>query len=165
VSGGHLPRFAQVDLAWVAGGKKSPMLTTAQTDGRGVLTARFVVPAVRPGYYQIAALVRKVRVASTSYHVILQAVVDAAVRAGPGGDQLRVTGRRFAPGARVLLAAYPMFQGTGPVTLGVVRASSAGRIRFVKSTRRLTPGEYELRAWSLDFVTVDLADAFFQVVV
>jgi hypothetical protein len=165
VYGGHLPRFEQIELVWAAGGGTSLIATTAQTDGQGSLAAHFVVPAVPPGYYRVEARVKNASIVQTQYHVALQGVVEASVTAAPAGEIVRVTGKHFASRARLLLAVYPMVGGAGPMTLAVVHTSSLGRISFEKPIRRLAPGEYELRVWSMDYVTVDLADTYFQVVV
>jgi hypothetical protein len=165
VRGAHLPKAVQIDLVWAPGRHASALVTTAQTDGRGSLTAYFTVPATRPGFYRIEARLGKARIAWTRYHVVVRALMSASVTPTATGERLRVTGRHFMPGARLLLALYPMISGARPTTLGVVRSSDSGGMSFEKVARKLVPGEYVLRAWSLDFVTVDLADAYFQVVV
>src|SRR5438270_13878485 len=76
-----------------------------------------------------------------------------------------LSGRRFLPNTRLLLAAYPMFPGAKPVSLGVARSTSTGLLSFSDVTRKLVPGEYVLRVWSMDFLTVEMAYAYFQVVV
>jgi hypothetical protein len=87
------------------------------------------------------------------------------VTPGSSGVIVQITGRRFLPDSRLLLAAYPTSVGSQAVTLGMVRSSADGRFTFVTASRKLLIGEYTLRAWSLDFARIDLADTYFQVVV
>jgi hypothetical protein len=164
VIGGNLPHTAALQLVWSPGGHSSPIATSAYTGAHGGLTARFTVPASPPGSYGIVARVDGIAYARATYRVMSSAVLAVTMAPASDGEELQATGRHFLPRARILLAAYPLFKGKKPLTLGVVETSQVGALSFRTVTRRLVPGEYVLRAWSVSSLTMQLAETYFQVV-
>jgi len=162
IRGGHFPPAVTVQIIWSPNGKISPLSSTAYTDRHGGLRDTLSVPASPPGPYRVLAEVNGVPYAEASYHVVSGATLQVV---NAGGDTLVISGRRFIPGVRLALVAYPTFEAHKYFVLGTLKSNQRGDFRFSMATKRLGQGQYVLRAFSQSTLAAQMAETFFEVVV
>ena len=165
IRAGNLPPSSAVQLVWSPTGRRSAVTRTAYTDRKGNMSTDFSVPGSTPGIYQVMASVDGVAWAKARYTVTSDAALHVVVSSGAGGEMVRVSGKRFVSRLHLLLIVYPMFQGGPVLVLGRTQADRHGAFTFVQGSRQLIPGQYELRAWSTDALSAQMAEAFFQVII
>lgn len=168
VRGGHLPPSRTVSLQWSLGSKSpstSPISTTTRTGPHGELRSRFTVPASPPGKYSIVAAIDGEIVATAAYRVESKATLSGHVSPAPQGETVHIRGRHFLPRVKLLLVIYPMSVHRKPVILGRVRSNSQGRFAYTRTVRKLSLGQYAVRAWSQDALATQMAETFIQVVI
>ncbi|MBV9282633.1 MAG: hypothetical protein JOZ41_21355 [Chloroflexi bacterium] len=165
VRGGNLPPSFTVQLLWSPWRRTSGISKTAYTDRRGALVSELSVPASPPGAYVVTVTVNGVPYASALYTVRSAAVLSASASFAPGGDVVRVAGKRFVGNLKLELVAYPMFTGRKAVVLGIVTASPSGSFQRSFTTNQLRPGQWVLRAWSISDLAVQMAEAYFEVLI
>jgi len=162
IRGGHFPPAVTVQIIWSPNGKISPLSSTAYTDRHGGLRDTLSVPASPPGPYRVLAEINGVPYAEASYHVISGAALQVT---SAGGNTLVISGRRFIPGVRLALVAYPTFEAHKYFVLGTLKSDQRGDFRFSMPTKRLGQGQYVLRAFSQSTLAAQMAETFFEVVV
>ena len=165
VIGGHLPPVEAVTILWSLTGRLTPLSTTGYTDKHGGMRATLSIPASAPGLYRVQVDVQGVRYASADYRIVSAASLGASILPGATGGTLVIVGKKFVPGFRLVLIAYPTVGGRQPVVLGNVQVSSRGRFTFSHPIDKLEPGQYVLRAWSASSVAAEMAQTFFEIVV
>jgi hypothetical protein len=161
--GGNFPKRSPVDMLWSAPGRASPMDTVIYTGPHGNIDVSYTVPASPPGKYAVTAEVNGVRYTSTAYTVTSHATLTIAVVARGSGVLATVTGRHFVPHFKLALVAYPTVGKARPKVLGMVRASQRGSFLFRGSIKRLPPGQYILRSWSVSDLAAQMAETSFEV--
>lgn len=164
VHGGNLPKWQMIQLVWSPGGRASPLSTTSYTDKKGGLSTTFSVPGSPPGLYRVQAEIDGVTYAAAWYAVTSKANLSVSVLAAVGGDRIEVMGKRFIPDLSLLLVAFPTFR-KGHVVLGWARTDGRGAFRLEYAPRRLSPGQYVLRAYSTSAVAAQMAEVPFEVVI
>lgn len=164
IRGGHLPKSVRLDLVWGPKGRPSPLRTEAATNRDGQFSLQFSMPASQPGQYVIEVQQDGLILASALYTVESLAVMNVAADLNRTGDVLTVSGQHFLPSTRLYLVVYPTLRGHKPVPIGTVWSDKHGRMSYSYSTRKLSPGEYVLRAYSMSAITAQMAQTFFQVV-
>ncbi len=164
VRGGNFPSNATVTLTWIYGPRASSLSTTARAGGNGRLAASFQIPATPPGKYRLSASVAGVPYATALYFVKSTARLTASIVPNSGGDGVTVRGAGFVPRVKLLLVAYSVFTKRKPITIGTIQASARGAFVFHTTTRTLVPGEYALRAWTVDSLVAEVGSTFFLVV-
>ena len=165
VKGGHLPPKSAVQILWAPGGHTSPFGTTTYTGGKGNLWTRFSIPGSPPGTYRVIAEVGGVPLAEARYRVISRAHLTVSVTSARDGELLQISGRKFIPRIPLILVIYPVEKPRKYIVIGSVRSGTNGHFQFSRSTRKLVPGQYILRAWSGDQLSAQMAEVPFQVVV
>lgn len=153
------------EILWSPRGHKSALSQTAYTNGQGNLSAELEIPASQPGNYSVTITIGGIRYASARYTVKTAATLDVHVSSTPQGDRIAIGGRRFISGLKLALFAYPMVHGATGILLGNVRANREGSFRFVLTGRKLAPGQYILQAWSLNALSSQMAETFFEVII
>jgi hypothetical protein len=135
------------------------------TGPSGNLRTTFSVPAAPPGSYRVSIASQGALVRAAVYHVISRAEISVGVKPSLQGDTISVRGRLFLPRTNLSLIAYPLFPGPGPLVLGTPRSDSSGRFDLTVVTRKVAPGEYGVRAYSVGPLTSQQAVTYFQVTV
>jgi hypothetical protein len=92
------------------------------------------------------------------------AAVAVSVTPGAKGERLVVEGRHFLPHLRLLLISYAISSNQKPLIVGTVTSSGQGIFSLAKTIKGLPAGQYVLRAAAYNSYAVQVADAFFQVV-
>jgi hypothetical protein len=154
-----------VRILWSPRGDKSALAQTAYTDAKGSLTSELGIPASQPGAYAVTIMIGGVPHATARYTVKTAATLAAQVSSTPQGESVSITGRRFISDLKLALYAYPMVPRAAGILLGTVRASHRGSFHFVLTGRKLAPGQYVLQAWSLNTLSSQMAETFFEVII
>jgi hypothetical protein len=102
--------------------------------------------------------------AAALYRVVSVAALTVSASLQSPGEQLSVRGRRFLPHLSLLLICYAMSGNQKPVIVGTVRSDGRGRFSLTKTIKKLPQGQYVLRAAAVNSYAVQVADAFFQIV-
>jgi hypothetical protein len=154
-----------LQILWSPRGHKSALSQTAYTDSKGTLSAELEIPASQPGAYLVTITIGGVRYASALYTVKTAATLAVQVSSTLQGERVSIIGKRFISGLKLALFAYPMVHGAAGILLGTVHASRKGAFHFVLTGRKLAPGQYVLQAWSLNALSSQMADTFFEVII
>ena len=165
IQGGHLPDSALAEILWSPRGHKSALSQTAYTNAKGNLSAELEIPASQPGIYSVTITIGGVRYASAPYTVKTAATLAVQVSSNPQGELLSITGKRFISGLKLALFAYPMVHGGTGILLGSVHANRGGSFHFLLAGRKLAPGQYILQAWSVNALSSQMAETFFEVII
>jgi hypothetical protein len=150
-------------MVWSVGGKLSPMDTVIYTGPRGNIDVRYTVPASPPGRYRLTAKINTVPYATTSYRVVSRATLNASVQQTSVGQELVIHGAGFVPKFRLALVAYHAVGTSKPIVLRLIRAASTGGFAYRGTIKRLPPGQYILRAWSVSQLAAQMAETSFEV--
>jgi hypothetical protein len=115
--------------------------------------------------YEVVADINGVRWATARYAVVSRASLTVHVLPAAPGDTLHISGLHFLPHLKLALVVYPLFKGPSAAVIGRPVTDAYGRFVLVHIDPKLVPGQYLLRAWSLDALSSQLAETYFQVVV
>jgi hypothetical protein len=161
--GGNFPKRSPIDMVWSVGTKLSPMDTSIYTGPRGNIDVAYNIPASPPGSYRLTAKVDGVAYASTIYRIVSKATLAAVVHPGARDRSLVVTGSGFVPKFTLAIVAYPAIGHKKPIVLGMAHPNGSGRFTFGSTIKRLPPGQYLLRAWSVSQMAAQMAETSFEV--
>jgi hypothetical protein len=161
--GGNFPKRSPIDMVWSVGIKLSPMDTQIYTGPRGNINVSYTIPASPPGSYRLTAKVNGVAYASTRYRIISKARLAATVHPASSTRSLVVTGTGFVPKFALAIVAYHAVGHRKPIVLGMAHPGPSGRFTFGSTIKRLPPGQYLLRAWSVSQMAAQMAETSFEV--